>query len=203
MAPGLWEGLLWLGIGYLAGSLPWAYWVGRWRGVDVRRAGTGIAGTANVTRLLGLRWGLLVFAGDLAKGAVPAGLAQALDAPPLAVALAGVGAVAGHAWPLLAGFRGGVGLATLLGFALALLPLPGLLGAGPGLLLLALTRNTGYSAGLALALALLLALLLGEPRWQVGTVAGLALGVLVRARRWRLPATPGSPGTPPGRSPGR
>lgn len=201
MAAGLPEGLLWLVGGYLVGSLPWAYWVARRRGLDIRRVGTGIAGTANVARLLGLRAGLAVFGLDAAKGAVPTGLAQALGASPWDVALAGAGAVAGHAWPPWTGFRGGVGLATLLGVTLALMPWALLAAAGPALLLLLRTRNTGHSAGLGLVIALGLAPLLGEPLWEVGTAGGLALGVLVRARLWRPPSTP--PGTPPGQPEGR
>src|SRR5258708_8789289 len=56
---------------YLFGSIPFGYLVARWRGIDIRQAGSGNIGATNVWRVLGARYGLLVFVLDFAKGAVP------------------------------------------------------------------------------------------------------------------------------------
>src|SRR5437763_16176468 len=56
---------------YLVGGVPFGYLIARWRGVDIFRAGSGNIGATNVGRVLGRRFGVLVFALDFAKGAVP------------------------------------------------------------------------------------------------------------------------------------
>lgn len=117
-------------IGYLAGSLPWGLWLGRWlRGVDVRTLGSGNLGATNVYRSLGPGIGIATLALDVAKGALPVWLLprSALGAAfpggaewcALAAAFA---AVAGHVWTFLAGFKGGKGVATSAGVLLALSP---------------------------------------------------------------------------------
>ena len=58
-------------LGYLIGSLPFGYLIGRWRGVDIFRQGSGNIGATNVGRVLGRRFGILVFILDFAKGAAP------------------------------------------------------------------------------------------------------------------------------------
>ncbi|MBN1556929.1 MAG: glycerol-3-phosphate 1-O-acyltransferase PlsY [Lentisphaerae bacterium] len=115
---------------YLLGAVPFGWLIGRARGVDVRRAGSGNIGATNVFRTVGKPWGILAFACDALKGylavrAVPA-LAAALTHthPPawLPVACA-CAAVAGHNWPVYLRFRGGKGVATSAGALLGLAPL--------------------------------------------------------------------------------
>jgi acyl phosphate:glycerol-3-phosphate acyltransferase len=110
-------------LGYLSGSLPFAIWITRLvKGVDVRAAGSGHATTTNTIRQAGLLPGALVFILDVAKGFAPTWLAlhyaQAAWIVPLTAALA----VIGHCWPIFAGFRGGMGLATANGGMLAAFP---------------------------------------------------------------------------------
>jgi glycerol-3-phosphate acyltransferase PlsY len=123
--------LLTIAIGYLAGSLPFGLWLGRWfRGVDVRTLGSGNLGATNVYRSLGPPLGIATLVLDMLKGAVPV---WALGATPLAAAFpggaewcrlaAGFSAIAGHVWTMFAGFRGGKGVATTAGVLLALSPL--------------------------------------------------------------------------------
>src|SRR5437763_7399270 len=105
--------LLTLLAAYLVGAVPFGYLVARWRGVDIFRHGSGNIGATNVGRVLGRRFGLLVFALDFAKGAVPVGLALALRPllPPdsswaagwLEV-LTGFAAFLGHLYPVYLGF---------------------------------------------------------------------------------------------------
>src|SRR5437588_6610135 len=56
---------------YLVGAVPFGYTVARWRGVDILKQGSGNIGATNVGRVLGRRFGILVFLLDFAKGAVP------------------------------------------------------------------------------------------------------------------------------------
>ena len=81
MSPDLWY--LWCIVGYLSGSISFALILGKLRGIDVRKAGSGNVGATNVGRLLGRKWGLLCFALDVLKGFAPvfvAGLAMGLIA---------------------------------------------------------------------------------------------------------------------------
>src|ERR1700757_4969115 len=58
-------------ISYLIGAIPFGYLIARWRGVDIFKAGSGNVGATNVGRVLGWRFGILVFVLDFAKGALP------------------------------------------------------------------------------------------------------------------------------------
>lgn len=116
-----------MGAGYLLGSLPFAVVVGRRHGIDPRRVGDGNPGYWNVRDQIGARAAAPVFVGDVAKGAV-AGVTARLVAPPGAwgVGYAGVGAaMVGHAWPVLAGFRGGRAILTWTGGMCVLSPVAG------------------------------------------------------------------------------
>ncbi len=115
-------------LGYLMGSFPTGVLVGRYVGVDVRSVGSGKTGATNVLRSAGWRAGLIVAVIDTLKGALPVLLAEHLYATTTQVgsaatwiaALSGLAAIIGHNYPIFAGFRGGRGVATTGGIALAL-----------------------------------------------------------------------------------
>lgn len=117
-------------LSYLCGSVPTSVWWGRsFHGIDVREHGSRNAGATNTFRVLGPGAGIPVLLIDIVKGFVPvrvlpiwSGLEPGTDgwiALRLVLALA---AVAGHLYPLFAGFRGGKGIATSLGAVLAIHP---------------------------------------------------------------------------------
>lgn len=107
-------------LGYLSGSLPFAVWITRLaKKVDVRDAGSGHATTTNTIRQAGFGWGALVLVLDITKGFLPTYLAIKYTGNHWVVALTAGLAVVGHCWPLLAKFRGGMGLATTGGALLA------------------------------------------------------------------------------------
>src|SRR5438876_492539 len=93
---------------YLLGSIPAAYIAGKSRGIDLRTQGSGNLGATNVIRVLGTRVGLLVFAFDMAKGAVPALLfprwiplaAMPMGDPTITAIVLGLAAIAGHVRPI-------------------------------------------------------------------------------------------------------
>jgi acyl phosphate:glycerol-3-phosphate acyltransferase len=114
--------------GYLVGSLPSGYWIGRLlAGRDVRAFGSGNIGAANVARLLGLRYGLVVLALDMAKGVLPVALVILLrpaisPVDTQAVALVALATLLGSFYSLFLRFHGGKGVATAAGISLVLWP---------------------------------------------------------------------------------
>lgn len=124
--------LLVAAIAYLLGSIPSGYIAGRVKGVDLRKEGSGNVGATNALRVLGKKLGYMVFAADLVKGAAAvwagyliAGVAGfAAHGIILSGVLAGVAVVVGHNFPVWLGFKGGKGIATSGGVAMALFPFP-------------------------------------------------------------------------------
>jgi len=116
-------------LAYLVGGVPFGYLVARWRGVDILRQGSGNIGATNVGRILGRRFGILVFCLDFAKGALPVVATQRLAAalgetPQVLGAVAGLAAFLGHLFPVYLRFRGGKGVATGAGVVAVLVPIP-------------------------------------------------------------------------------
>ncbi len=148
---------------YALGSIPAAYLAGKWKGIDLRKHGSGNLGATNVFRVLGPRIGGAVFAFDMLKGAIPVlffwrYVDPSMMSSTIVQILCGVAAIAGHVRPLWLGFgKGGKGVATAGGVFLALAPVEtGLALAAFALTLLA----SGYvSLGSMIAAALLPVLL--------------------------------------------
>jgi len=121
-------------LGFALGSIPSGLWIGRARGVDLRTLGSRNIGATNAFRVLGARWGGLVFLLDVAKGWLAAFAPRVLhgtavppesSGPLLAAMVAGgLAAILGHVFSPWVGFRGGRGVATSLGFFLGIAPLP-------------------------------------------------------------------------------
>src|ERR1700712_2081293 len=139
---------------YLIGSIPTAVWISRYFfGVDIRDYGSGNAGATNTFRVLGSKWGTVVMSVDVLKGVLATSLYIFLpfymhsewDRTNLMVGL-GLAAVAGHIFPIWAGFRGGKGVATLFGMILAIQPLVAVCCVGVFLLVLYLTRFVSLSS---------------------------------------------------------
>lgn len=108
---------------FFVGSLPFGYWAGKSKGVDIRTQGSGNVGATNVYRVLGRKLGFLVFVLDIAKGYVPAAVAGLLFQSKEVALLIGAVAIAGHCLSPFLGFKGGKGIATGLGAILGASPL--------------------------------------------------------------------------------
>lgn len=108
-------------LGYLLGCSSMAYYIGKMRKKDIRTAGSGNLGASNATVLFGWGAGVAVALHDIGKAVLAVLLAKWLF-PGLeyAGAAAGVACVLGHIFPFYLGFRGGKGLASYFGMALAL-----------------------------------------------------------------------------------
>lgn len=109
-------------LAYLLGSFPTAALVARATGHDILREGSGNPGASNVYRLAGWKAGLIAFAGDFAKGAIPSAVGLVLDGHRGAYLL-GFAAVVGHVLPVMFRFRGGRGVATAGGVLAVIFPL--------------------------------------------------------------------------------
>lgn len=121
-------------LAYLVGSIPTAVWWGkRFYGIDVREFGSGNAGATNTFRVLGKKAGIPVLVIDILKGLAATSLAFAspyvFDSNQFVNLELGLGiaALVGHIFPVFAGFRGGKGVATILGVVICLTPFTSLL----------------------------------------------------------------------------
>jgi glycerol-3-phosphate acyltransferase PlsY len=117
-------------LAYVAGSIPFGLIFARAKGVNIRAVGSGNIGATNVARALGRKWAIVVLLADAAKGFAPVALGRHLGLPPRFVALAGLCAIVGHMFTIFLRGRGGKGVATSFGVALALSPLAALCGFG-------------------------------------------------------------------------
>jgi acyl phosphate:glycerol-3-phosphate acyltransferase len=146
---------------YLLGSVPFALLLGKLRGIDIRKVGSGNIGATNLSRALGRSWGIAGFVLDFLKGLLPvlaAGLAggpgtDGGDVRPegtfrtehveIACALA---AVVGHVFPAWLRFRGGKGVATSFGAVAGLAPIAALAGGIVWLGLFLITRTVSIAS---------------------------------------------------------
>lgn len=161
---------------YLVGTFPTATLVA---GSRVTSQGSGNPGASNVYRVAGRKAGLLVFAGDFLKGALPTAAGLVIDGRPLALAC-GAAAVLGHCFPATRRFRGGKGVATAAGFTLAVEPVIATAAIVAWLLVAKLARKASV-ASLVVALGIPTAVLavrgLGA---EAATVAAVAVLVVAR-----------------------
>ncbi len=172
------DAALWLFIGYALGSIPFGLVVARLFGLgDVRKIGSGSIGATNVLRTGNKLAALLTVLGDGGKGALAVFLASKfgpeaslmLDKP--SVAIAGLGALLGHLFPVWLNFKGGKGFATFLGIQLAvafwstgvLLCVAWLVAAG-------LTRRSSMGALVTTAIAAFPALFTVGAIWALATL---------------------------------
>ena len=128
-------------VGYLIGTVPCSYLVGKFMGnIDVREHGSGNAGATNVLRTVGKKAALFALIGDVLKGIVPAIIGQMILGMDGAV-LCAIFAVIGHCYPITLGFKGGKGVATAGGMIIGTNPLVAL---GLFIYMFGLIRTTKY-----------------------------------------------------------
>jgi acyl phosphate:glycerol-3-phosphate acyltransferase len=143
-------------IAYLLGSIPTSVWIGKaFYNIDVREFGSGNAGATNTFRVLGKRAGVPVLIIDILKGTLAVALAylsayeiQSSEFINLQIGL-GIAALIGHIFPVFAGFRGGKGVATILGVVICILPLACAISLSIFLIVLFSTRIVSLSSMLA------------------------------------------------------
>lgn len=189
--------ILFLLIAFLSGSLPFGLWIGRARGVDVKKVGSGNIGFTNVWRSVGRVEGVLTLIGDVAKGALPTAIlwrflpeTGGLVAPATAQVFFGLMAILGHCFSPFVNFKGGKGVATSLGVFLVLAPV------AVGIcvvVFVALVAVTRYISLGSIVCAILLPTLIGVqkgwvPVFWVSAAIGLMVVFLHRGNIGRLMA---------------
>lgn len=189
-------------LAFLSGSMPTALIMGRAKGVDLRKHGSGNLGATNALRVLGKPWGVACLLIDALKGWLPATLfagqltaavdwspgevgGVTLAHPEWTLAL-GLMAVAGHMFSPWVGWKGGKGVATSLGAFLAVAPVPVLICFALGIVLIAATGYVSLASitGAGLLAPLILALSKpGERPWAVIAIAALLGGFVIWKHR--------------------
>lgn len=171
--------VLLLPVAYLLGTFPSAHLVARSSGVDILTAGSGNPGASNVSRVLGRKQGIVVFALDGAKGAVAAAVGYLVAGYAGGLALA-IAAILGHIFPVTRRFQGGKGVATASGAMLVLYPLPALGMVVPWLAMIKLTGKASLASLTLVVLFPTTLAVIGRPLGEVLTVVGVALLLLWR-----------------------
>jgi glycerol-3-phosphate acyltransferase PlsY len=176
-------------IAYLLGSIPSSVWYGLgYFGIDVRQYGSGNAGATNTFRVLGKRAGVIVMLIDVLKGWTAASLSTLLyyflfiDQSEVLTyrIIFGIIAVIGHLYPIFVNFKGGKGVATLLGMVLAVQPDLALVCIGVFLLTLISSQYVSLSSMLAtLAFPILSLVGLFGPAETITVIFGFAMFILV------------------------
>ncbi len=172
---------------YLIGSIPSAVWIGKFfYGVDVREHGSGNAGATNTFRVLGKRAGIPVLLIDIFKGwaAVMVGAALVTESTPKEQVVEiqmvmGISALFGHIFPILAHFRGGKGIATLVGITFALHPPATLVAIGVFLAAFLITHYISLGSILGALSFPFSILFLFPPSFPSFHVFGLFIAILV------------------------
>lgn len=185
-------GALWILLGYLSGSIPFAYLAGRLlRGIDIRRYGTQNVGGSNVYENVSKPAMVIVGILDMAKAGLPAAIGLRLGLPLETSLAAGLTAVIGHNWPLTLRFHGGRGLSPSLGVLVAVFPL-GFLWALAFIAVGWLFNNAAVTLAGFFTLPIF-ALLRGQPAviaWATGAMFVLTSIKRLEANRAPLPPGP-------------
>ena len=117
------ERIICLIIGYAFGLFQTGYFVGKLNHVDIRKTGSGNSGSTNALRVLGVKAGLMTFAGDVLKCVLPILLVRQIfsgsDCLPLLAMYTGAGATLGHNYPFYLKFKGGKGIAATAGLIIS------------------------------------------------------------------------------------
>ena len=170
-------------LAYLLGSVPFSHLIARWRaGLDIRQVGEGNVGARNVWHVVGPAWGVLAAVLDIGKGLGAVVLGRLLGASEVGALLVGPAVILGHAFPLFLRFRGGKGVATLVGVLLAWAPWSTLAGLAVFGVAQFFLRDFNRSVVFGFLAAILLPPAFGYP-WTLGLYA-LVLSCLLAVKKW-------------------
>lgn len=174
-------------LAYLLGSIPTSIWVSKAVfGIDIRDYGSGNPGATNTFRVLGSKWGTFVMIADITKGVIatslyiliPFYLQNELARTNFMIIL-GLAAVLGHIFPMWADFKGGKGVATILGMALAIQPIVALICIVVFLITLFTTRFVSLSSMLASIVFMVLILFIFKEKETSYRVFAIIVALMV------------------------
>jgi glycerol-3-phosphate acyltransferase PlsY len=166
-------------VGYLLGSLNSSLIVGKFYGIDVRKHGSGNAGTTNTLRTLGKKAALFVLAGDMLKGILAYLIGFYLSGQPIGGMIGGLSAIIGHNWPVYFGFKGGRGVLTSLAVLLMMDWKIALLLLGVFIIIVAIARYVSLGSIISAALFPVLSLILDRSIQQIILSAIIGLMIII------------------------
>ena len=135
---------------YLFGSIPFGLIAGKLvKGIDIRNVGSGNIGATNVLRAVGPIPALIVFLLDVFKGAGAVLLCRYLGMNEYLIVLGGIAALVGHTCSVFLGFKGGKGVATLLGLVIGINPIMVAVALGIWIIVVAITRYVSLGSIIA------------------------------------------------------
>ncbi|MBP5738838.1 MAG: glycerol-3-phosphate 1-O-acyltransferase PlsY [Abditibacteriota bacterium] len=135
---------------YLFGSIPFGLIAGKvFKGIDIRSVGSGNIGATNVLRAVGPIPALIVFLLDVFKGAGAVLLCRYLGMSEYLIVLGGIAALVGHTCSVFLGFKGGKGVATLLGLVIGINPIMAAVALGIWIIVVAITRYVSLGSIIA------------------------------------------------------
>jgi acyl phosphate:glycerol-3-phosphate acyltransferase len=172
----------WALFGYAIGSVPFAFLLARRVGIDVRVAGSGNVGAANVLRTTRASLGVTVMALDISKGAAVVLAVHRLAGSVEAMAAAGAAAIVGHIYPVWLRFHGGKGVAVAAGVFAVLAPLATAIAAAVFLASVWLTRVVSLGSIAATVTLPSIVWASGEPPVVLGVAAAAAVLIVFRHR---------------------
>jgi acyl phosphate:glycerol-3-phosphate acyltransferase len=172
--------LTWILFGYALGSVPFAFLLARRAGIDVRVAGSGNVGAANVLRTSGPPLGVAVMALDITKGVASVWTAYAVAGTVDAMAAAGAAAIVGHIYPVWLRFHGGKGVAVAAGVFSVLAPIAAAAAAVVFLAIVWFTRFVSLGSVAATVTLPSIALASGAPPQVL--IAAIGAGALILFR---------------------
>ena len=168
--------ILLLILAYFLGAIPFGLLIGKMKGIDVRKYGSGNIGTSNVARTLGKKAAILTLLGDGLKGLVPVLLARLFTESDIWLVAIALAAIIGHNWPIYLKFKGGKGVTTTYGAFLGIAWLPGLATIATWVVVTALSKKSSIAALISSVSAPLFAYFLGGSFPIVGfAILGLVL----------------------------
>jgi len=180
-------------LAYLLGSIPTSIWVSKAVfGIDIRQYGSGNPGATNTFRVLGSKWGAFVMTVDISKGLIATSLYVLMPfylhnelARTNFMILLGMAAVIGHIFPIWADFKGGKGVATILGMALAIQPLVALICILVFLITLFSTRFVSLSSMMAGVVFMVLILFIFREKETSYRLFAIIVAIMVVATHQR------------------
>ncbi|GFR36872.1 glycerol-3-phosphate acyltransferase [Insulibacter thermoxylanivorax] len=151
-----------IAICYLIGSLSFSLIVGKIKGIDIRKHGSGNAGATNTLRVLGIVPAIIVFVLDMGKGIASVLIGSWLSQGTLWVTAAcGLAAIIGHNWPVFFSFRGGKGIATTIGVTAVLSFYPAAIAGAVAIISIFITRYVSLGSLIFTTLMPIIAVIMG------------------------------------------
>lgn len=170
---------------YLIGSIPFSYIFGKFRGIDLRKHGSGNVGATNALRILGTKVGIITLLLDIGKGVLAVELGRMLLSSGVEwqLVVVAIAAISGHIFTIFLGFKGGKGVATSAGVFLDLFPLPCLLALLLFVILVSITRYVSLGS-ISAAFFLFIYMLISSIRenfvnWSSFAVVSLVAGFII------------------------